>query len=110
MKLVCPVSDEVEIVAAGNQSVNSIIDPNEADAFLWEVYLCVISHLQILTAKATEIFDDKGFHLTILDHGLGDAVLDAAGGIKVFQFAKQLGLQAFALLNMDEFQKRSLTN
>ena len=35
-----------------------------------------------------------------------DTVLDAASGIEVFEFAEQVGLQPFALLNRDEIQRR----
>ena len=38
--------------------------------------------------------------------GLCDTVLDAASGIEVFEFAEQVGLQPFALLNRDEIQRR----
>ena len=43
---------------------------------------------------------------SIVDHGFCDTVLDAASGIEVFEFAEQVGLQPFALLNRDEIQRR----
>ena len=43
---------------------------------------------------------------SIVDHGFCDTVLDAASGIEVFEFAEQVGLQPFALLNSDEIQRR----
>ena len=48
--------------------------------------------------------------LGIVDHGLGDTVLYASGGVKVFQLAQNLGLQALGLLNMYQLQQGSLTD
>ena len=43
--------------------------------------------------------------LRVLDHRLRDAVLDAAGRVKVFQFDQHPGLQSQFLFNISDFHK-----
>ena len=43
--------------------------------------------------------------LGVVDHGLGDTVLDAAGGVKVLQLGQHPGLQAELLLDMGQLQQ-----
>ena len=48
--------------------------------------------------------------LGVIDHGLGDTVLDAAGGVKVLQLGQHPGLQAELLLDMGQLQQGGLTD
>ena len=48
--------------------------------------------------------------LSIVDHGLGNTVLDGAGGIKVLQLGQKGGLKTQLLLNMGQLQQRSLAD
>ena len=56
--------------------------------------------------------DDDGVRLQdalrlgLVDHRLGDAVLDRAGGVEVLQLREQLRLKAELLFNMGELQQR----
>lgn len=68
MKLVSPVADGVEVVAAFHQRVYAIVHRNKADALLGKVQFRILSHLQILSPQAAEILDDEGRHLITLNH------------------------------------------
>ena len=46
----------------------------------------------------------------VVDHGLGDTVFHAAGGVEVFQFGQNFGLQAVLLLYMGQFQQGGLAD
>ena len=48
--------------------------------------------------------------LGVIDHGLGDTVLDRAGRVEVLQLSQDLGLQALGSLDMSEFQQRSMAD
>ena len=48
----------------------------------------------------------KAFRFRIVDHGLGNAVLDGAGGVKIFQFCEDSGFQALGLFNVRQFKQR----
>ena len=48
--------------------------------------------------------------LGVVDHGLGDAVLDGTGGIKILQFCKNLCLQAVRGLEMRQLQQRRMAD
>ena len=55
--------------------------------------------------------DDRAFlqqapFLGVVDHGLGNAILDRAGRIEVLQLGKDSGLKAKALFNMGQLQQR----
>ena len=51
---------------------------------------------------------EQAFRLRVVDHGLGDAVLDGACGVKVFQLGKELRFQSLFLLDIGELQQRGL--
>ena len=48
--------------------------------------------------------------LGIVDHLLGNAILDRAGGVEVFQLGQNGGLQVGFLLDMGQLQQRSVAN
>ena len=48
--------------------------------------------------------------LGVVDHGLGDTVFYAAGGVEVLQLAQNAGLQALLLFNVCQLQKRGFTD
>ena len=48
--------------------------------------------------------------LGVVDHGLGDAVLDGTGGVEVFQLGKDFCLQVFGLFDMGQFQQRGVAD
>ena len=52
----------------------------------------------------------KALGLGIINHGLGDTVLHAAGGVEILQLAQDFGLQALFLLNVDQLQQRGLSD
>ena len=47
----------------------------------------------------------KALGLGVVDHGLGDPVLDRPGGVEVLQLRQDPGLQALFLFNVDQLQK-----
>ena len=48
--------------------------------------------------------------LGIINHGLGNAILYAAGRVEVFQLSQNLCFQVFGLLNVNQLQQRGLAN
>ena len=48
--------------------------------------------------------------LGIVDHSLGDAILDGTGGVEVFQLGKDLCLQVFGLFDMGKLQQRGVAD
>ena len=68
MEFVRPVPDRIEIGAAFHQRVHSVVDGNEPNALRWQIELCQLTHLQILTAQTRHILDDQRFDLVPLDH------------------------------------------
>ena len=48
--------------------------------------------------------------LGIVNHRLGNAVLDRAGGVEIFQLAQNLGFQVFSGFNMGELQQGRAAN
>ena len=46
----------------------------------------------------------------VFNHGQGDPVFDAAGGIQVFQFNEKAGCQMVAVVEADRFQKGRMTD
>ncbi len=52
----------------------------------------------------------QALRLRVVNHGLGDAVLDGTRGVKILQFREKCSLQAFFLLNIGELQQRSLSD
>ena len=56
-------------------------------------------------------FDDDGAGfqkapgLGVVEHGLGDPVLDGPGGVEIFQLRQDPGLQPLFLLDMDQLQQ-----
>ena len=68
MEFVGPVTDRIEVVAALHQGIHAVVDRNEADAFLREVDLRVLSYLEVFSSQATEILDDDGLHLIPFHH------------------------------------------
>ena len=48
--------------------------------------------------------------LCVIDHGLGDTVLDRTGRVEVLQLSQDLGLQALGSLDMSEFQQRGMAD
>ena len=43
--------------------------------------------------------------LGVIDHRLGNAVLDGTGGVEIFQLGQDLGVQSFGGFNVGEFQQ-----
>ena len=52
----------------------------------------------------------QAFAFCVVDHGLGDPVLGASGGVEIFQLGQDAGFQVFVLLQMDQLQKRGPAN
>ena len=48
--------------------------------------------------------------LGIINHGLGNAILYAAGRVEIFQLSQNLCFQVFGLLNVNQLQQRGLAN
>ena len=48
--------------------------------------------------------------LGVIDHGLGDTVLDGAGGVEVFQLCQKLGRKVCILLDMGQLQQRGVAD
>lgn len=68
VEFVGPVTDRIEVVAALHQGIHAVVDRNEADAFLREVDLRVLSYLEVFSSQAAEILDDDGLHLVPFHH------------------------------------------
>ena len=74
------------------------------------------AHIETNAGVAGGRFNDHGTGLQlagglgIVDHLLGNAILDRAGGVEVFQLGQNGGLQIGFLLNMGQLQQRSVAN
>ena len=53
---------------------------------------------------------EQALRLGVVDHGLGDAVLDGARGVEVFQLGQELRFQALFLFDVGQLQQGSLAD
>ena len=86
VKLVCPVADRVEVIAALYREIYVIVDSDEADTLLREINFHVVAHLQIFASQPGSVFRNKVCHLSGFDH-LYDLLpcrtLEYQGGITI---------------------------
>lgn len=68
VKLVGPVADGVEVIAALHCGIHAIVDSDEADILLGKIYLHVIAHLKVFTPQAGGVLYDEVRHLSRFDH------------------------------------------
>ena len=68
VKLVGPVADGVEVIAALHRGIHAIVDSDEADILLGEIYLHVVAHLKVFTPQAGGVLYDEVRHLSRFDH------------------------------------------
>ena len=68
VKLVGPVADGVEVIAALHCGIHAIVDSDEADILLGKIYLHVVAHLKVFTPQAGGVLYDEVRHLSCFDH------------------------------------------
>ena len=68
------------------------------------------------TGVAGGRLDDNGVGLQlaaglgVIEDGLGDTILDGAGGVEVFKLGEKLGFELFCLFDVGQFEKRGLAD
>ena len=68
VKLVGPVADGVEVIAALHCGIHAIVDSDEADILLGKIYLHVVAHLKVFSPQAGGVLYDEVRHLSGFDH------------------------------------------
>lgn len=68
VKLVGPVADGVEVIAALHCGIHAIVDRDEADILLGKIYLHVVAHLKVFTPQAGGVLYDEVCHLSGFDY------------------------------------------
>lgn len=68
VKLVGPVADGVEVIAALHCGIHAIVDSDEADILLGKIYLHVVAHLKVFSPQAGGVLYDEVRHLSRFDH------------------------------------------
>ena len=68
VKLVGPVADGVEVIAALHCGIHAIVDSDEADILLGKIYLHVVAYLKVFTPQAGGVLYDEVRHLSCFDH------------------------------------------
>ena len=68
VKLVGPVADGVEVIAALHCGIHAIVDSDETDILLREINFHVIAHLKVFTPQAGGVLYDEVRHLSRFDH------------------------------------------
>ena len=53
---------------------------------------------------------EQAFLLRVVDHRFGNAILYAAGGVKILELAQHAGLKALGFFNMYQLQQRGLAD
>ena len=86
VKLVGPVADGVEVIAALHCGIHAIVDSDEADIVFGEKHFRVKTDFQIISADTAHVFGNENTYLVVLhhaDHALPIGSVEVSPGVAI---------------------------